>query len=52
VILFQRALDVFATHNDDLVNKLIEVAPDGTVHIRDWNARDHDIDHINRPKWR
>lgn len=36
--LFQRALDVFAARNDDLVNKLVEVARDGSVHIRDWNA--------------
>jgi hypothetical protein len=34
------------------VNKLVEVARDGSVHVRDWNAGDHDVDHIDDPKWK
>jgi predicted nuclease of predicted toxin-antitoxin system len=49
--LFQRALDVYSARNDDLVNKLIEIARDGSVHIRDWNVGDYDIGHIDDPKW-
>lgn len=50
VSLFQKALDVFAARNDDLVNKLVEVARDGSVHIRDWNADEHDPGHIRDGK--
>ena len=50
--LFERALDTFATMNDDLVNKVMEVLHDGSVHVRDWNADEHDIGHIGNPKWR
>ncbi len=49
--LFERALDVFAAMNDDLVNKVMEVLADGSVHVREWNADEHDIGHINNPKW-
>jgi predicted nuclease of predicted toxin-antitoxin system len=48
--LFQKALDVFAARNDDLVNKLVEIARDGSVHIRDWNAGEHDSDDIRDAK--
>ena len=44
--LFEKALEVFAARNDDLVNKLVEVARDGSVHIRDWNAETRDPGHI------
>ena len=27
------------------------LAPDGSVHVREWNADDHDIGHINNPTW-
>lgn len=50
--LFRKALDVFATRNDDLVNKVLEIAGDGSVHIREWNAGEHDIGHIDDPKQR
>ncbi|MGJ5071570.1 hypothetical protein [Bradyrhizobium oligotrophicum] len=50
--LFQKALDLYSVRNADLVNKLIEVARDGSVHIREWTADDHDINHINDPKSR
>jgi len=50
--LFQKALDVVAGRNDDLTNKLLEVSRDGSVHIREWNAGEHDIAHIADPKRR
>jgi predicted nuclease of predicted toxin-antitoxin system len=50
VSLFQKALDIFAVRNDDLVNKLVEVARDGSVHIRDWSAERHDPSHIHDAK--
>ncbi|MGY3452870.1 hypothetical protein [Bradyrhizobium sp. USDA 4353] len=50
--LFQKALDLYAARNADLVNMLIEVARDGSVHIREWSADEHDVSHINDPKWR
>jgi hypothetical protein len=49
--LFEKALDVFVVLNDDLVNKVMEVLADGSVHVREWNADEHDIGHINHPKW-
>ncbi|MEA2817853.1 MAG: hypothetical protein QOI93_5723, partial [Rhodospirillaceae bacterium] len=48
--LFEKALDAYAAMNDDLVNKVMEVRADGSVHVREWNADDHDIGHINNPK--
>lgn len=50
--LFEKALSAFASRNDDLVNTIMEVLHDGSVHIRRWNAEDHDIGHIAGPKWR
>ena len=50
VSLFQKALDVFAAQNNDLVNKLIEVARDGTARIRDWNVESRDPGHIRDAK--
>jgi hypothetical protein len=49
--LFEKALDVFVALNDDLVNKVMEVLADGSVRFREWNADEHDIGHINHPKW-
>jgi hypothetical protein len=37
--------------NDDLVNKVMEVLADGSVHVREWNAGEHDIGHIGKPNW-
>jgi len=48
--LFEKALDAYAAISDDLVNKLMEVRADGSVHIRGWNVDEHDIGHINNPK--
>jgi hypothetical protein len=52
VKLFERALEVFATLNDDLVNRVTEVLADGSVHVRQWSAEEHDIAHISHPGWR
>ncbi|GLH75197.1 hypothetical protein SSBR45G_01050 [Bradyrhizobium sp. SSBR45G] len=49
--LFQKALDLYSVRNADLVNKLIEVARDGSVRIREWSADDHDDRHISDPRW-
>jgi hypothetical protein len=49
--LFTKALDVFTVRNDDLVNTLVEVLSDGSVHLREWNSENHDIGHISNPKW-
>ena len=38
--------------NDGLTNKIMEVLDDGSVHIRDWGAGDHDQGHIGDPEWR
>jgi hypothetical protein len=37
--------------NAGLVNKIMEVHADGSVHVRAWDADEHDIGHINNPKW-
>src|SRR5689334_873484 len=49
--LFEMALEAFAM-NDDLTNKVTEVLDDGSVHIRSWDADEHDLGHISKPKWR
>lgn len=49
--LFGKVLEVFVTRNADLINTLIEVASDGSVHLRSWNAEGHDIGHIAKPLW-
>jgi hypothetical protein len=49
--LFVKVLDVVTEPNDDLVNKLIEVLVDGSVHVRDWTSQNHDIGHISNPEW-
>ena len=49
--LFAKVLDVVSIRNDDLVNKLIEVLLDGSVHIKDWTSQDHDSGHISGPQW-
>lgn len=50
-ILFEKALDVLSQRNNDVVNKVVEVLPDGTVHVRGWSSHDHDIEHIRNPAW-
>lgn len=50
IAVFEAALKTFAAPNADLVNKLLEVRSDGSVHIREWNAQQHDINHINNIK--
>jgi predicted nuclease of predicted toxin-antitoxin system len=51
VALFEKALEAFAARNDDLTNKVMEVLADGSVHVREWTADDHDIGHIGSPDW-
>jgi predicted nuclease of predicted toxin-antitoxin system len=49
--LFERALDALTSGNEAIVNKVVEVLLDGTVHIREWTSEDHDIGHISNPAW-
>jgi predicted nuclease of predicted toxin-antitoxin system len=50
--LFGKALERLGTLNDDdLIDKLMEVLEDGSVHIRGWGDEEHDVGHINNPKW-
>jgi len=49
--LFNLALDRFSESDVDIVNRVIEVLIDGSVHVRDWNANRHHIGHINNPDW-
>ena len=50
--LFEIALDVVLELGDGLVNKIVEVLRDGSVHVGEWSAETHDIGHIANPKWR
>jgi predicted nuclease of predicted toxin-antitoxin system len=52
VRLFEIALDAVLALNDGAVNKLIEVLADGSVHVREWTSEEHDIGHIDNPRWR
>lgn len=49
--LFEKALAAFAGINDDLSNKVMEVLDDGSVHIRTWDAGEHDLAHVGNPNW-
>ncbi len=37
--LFEMALDRLIEMNEDLVNKVVEVLEDGSVHVREWNQK-------------
>lgn len=50
--LFEKALDTVLSLHDDLVNRVVEVLIDDSVHVREWTSLDHDPAHISRPKWR
>ena len=50
--LFASALDEALRLNVDLINKLVEVLGDGSVHVRDWTRDRYDIGHIGNPTWR
>lgn len=52
ITLFTKVLDVLDSRNDDLVNMLVEVLDDGTVHLTDWSSDGADTSHIDDPKWR
>jgi len=49
--LFESVLDTFANLKDGVVNKVVEVLLDGSVHVRQWTSEDHDITHISDPIW-
>jgi predicted nuclease of predicted toxin-antitoxin system len=51
IVLFTKALDTLASRNNDLVNTLVEVLADGTVHLSDWSSGGADTRHIDDPKW-
>jgi predicted nuclease of predicted toxin-antitoxin system len=36
---------------EDLVNLLVEVLDDGSVHVRAWSRDEHDLTHIDDPTW-
>jgi hypothetical protein len=36
---------------DDVVNKVVEVLADGSVHVRNWSSQEHDLGHIGQPSW-
>jgi predicted nuclease of predicted toxin-antitoxin system len=48
--LFGKAFEAVAAL-DDPVNRLIEVAADGSAHVRTWTRLDNDLGHISRPVW-
>lgn len=50
-VLFEKALNMLSQQNDDIVNKVVEVLLDGSVHIREWTTEEHDIGHVSNPKW-
>jgi hypothetical protein len=51
IALFGRALDVIATLNADMTNRVIEVLADGSVHVRPWTSEEHDPAYIDLPDW-
>jgi hypothetical protein len=44
-------LEVLSKQYDDLINKLVEVLLEGSVHVRDWTSQDRDVGHIGGPEW-
>jgi hypothetical protein len=50
-VLFARALDAVSERNDDIVDQVVEVLLDGSVHVREWASEAHDVEHIERPTW-
>lgn len=51
IALFSRVLDYLTEMNDLPVNKVIEILKDGSIHMREWTADDHDVAHIDSPSW-
>jgi predicted nuclease of predicted toxin-antitoxin system len=51
VRLFAAALDKALDMGADLINKLVEVLADGSVHVREWTSEAHDIGHLGNPRW-
>jgi hypothetical protein len=48
--LFDKALDALAGMSGDLVNKVLEVLSDCSVHISEWNADDYSIGRLSNPR--
>jgi predicted nuclease of predicted toxin-antitoxin system len=36
---------------EDMVNLLVEVLHEGSLHIRPWSRDEHDLSHIDSPGW-
>jgi predicted nuclease of predicted toxin-antitoxin system len=51
VRLFGAALEVVAELDGDLMNRIVEVLADGTVHVREWAVGAHDVSHVSTPSW-
>jgi hypothetical protein len=49
--LFERALSAVAQGSSDIINMLIEVLTDGSVHMRKWTKSEHDMAHVSSPEW-
>jgi hypothetical protein len=49
--LLEAALDEVLRLRGDLVNKVVEVLGDGSVHVREWTNKQHDSGHISNPIW-
>lgn len=52
IALFDKVLDLLAERNSDIVNRLVEVLADGTVHLTDWSSNNANASHVDEPKWR
>ena len=50
--LLEVALDEMQRLGGDLINKLVEVLGDGSVHTREWTRESHDPRHLSDPSWR
>lgn len=50
--LFEIALETAFALGEDIVNRIVEVLRDGSVHISEWSSDAHDIGHIDNPVWR
>lgn len=50
--LFEIALEATLELAEGIVNKVVEVLRDGSVHVREWTSEEHEISHIGNPRWR
>jgi predicted nuclease of predicted toxin-antitoxin system len=47
--LFSLALDAILDLGESVINKIVEVLEDGSIHIREWTRSDHDLGHADNP---